>query len=264
MTETTRARERSRSTFLKAVLALVGIALFVSFISLGTWQVQRRAWKLDLIERVEQRVHSQPVAVPAPALWPQVERETHEYLPVQAHGHWLEGRSVLTQAVTELGAGFWLLTPLQQADGTQLLVNRGYVPAEQRKAFAARIAGASPDVAPGDAVTVEGLLRLTEPKGGFMRDNAPAEDRWHSRDVQAIAQAKGLERVVPFFVDQGRPGQAVAAGWPRPGLTVIQFANTHAVYALTWYGLALMVVVAAWLVMRYEKRKAQANPPSAH
>lgn len=256
MVETTGARERSRSTFMKAVLALAGIALFISFISLGTWQVQRRAWKLDLIERVNTRVHSQPVPVPAQPAWPSVQPDTHEYLAVQAQGQWMEGRSVLTQAVTELGAGFWLLTPLQMADGTQLLVNRGYLPAEQRKAFVDRIA-AAPQAPAGEAVTVVGLLRFTEPKGGFMRENAPQEDRWHSRDVQAIAQAKGLDHVAPFFVDQGVPSQQAAATWPRTGLTVIQFTNTHAVYALTWYGLALMVLGAAWLVVRHEKRKAR-------
>ena len=253
--QTSGGRKPSRITFTKAVLALAGIALFFAFISLGTWQVQRRAWKLDLIERVNQRVHSQPVAVPAQPEWPNVKPESHEYLAVQAQGQWLEGRSVLTQAVSDLGAGFWLLTPLQQADGTQLLVNRGFVPTEQRKAFAEQIAQAPKD-ATGEPVRVTGLLRFSEPKGGFMRENAPAEDRWHSRDVAAIAQAKGLEHAAPFFVDQGIPGQAVAPTWPRPGLTVIKFTNTHAVYALTWYGLALMVLVAAWLVIRHDRRKA--------
>ena len=248
-------RKPSRITFTKAVLALAGIALFFAFISLGTWQVQRRAWKLDLIERVNQRVHSQPVAVPSQAEWPNVKPDSHEYLAVQAQGQWLEGRSVLTQAVSDLGAGFWLLTPLQQADGTQLLVNRGFVPTEQRKAFTEQIAQAPKDAA-GESVSVTGLLRFSEPKGGFMRENAPEEDRWHSRDVAAIAQAKGLEPAAPFFVDQGIPGQAVAQTWPRAGLTVIQFTNTHAVYALTWYGLALMVLVAAWLVIRHDRRKA--------
>ena len=253
---TTVVPRRHRSTFAKAMLTVVGIALFIGFISLGTWQVQRRAWKLELIARIDQRVHAQPVALPPVAMWPQVGKDSHEYLPVQAKGHWLEGRSVLTQAVTEAGAGFWLLTPLQQADGTQVLINRGFVPAEQRKDFAQRIAQA-PRGQGVEAVTVAGLLRLSEPKGGFMRENAPQEDRWHSRDVQAIAQAKQLPQAAPFFVDAGLPTQAPVAAdvWPRPGMTVIQFTNTHAVYALTWYGLALMVLGAAWLVVRHERRK---------
>ena len=262
--ETSGARQRTRSTFTKAVLALAGIALFISFLSLGTWQVQRRAWKLDLIERIDQRVHAQPVAVPAAADWPQVSKESHEYLPVTASGRWLEGRSVLTQAVSELGAGFWLLTPLQQADGTQVLVNRGFVPTAERKAFADRIAaaGSSDAAANADPVVVTGLLRLSEPKGGFMRENAAAEDRWHSRDVAAIAAAKGLTQAAPFFIDLGLPGQPVADNvWPRPGMTVIQFSNTHAVYALTWYGLALMVLLAAWLVLRHERRARNAIAP---
>ena len=254
MVETSGVPTRSRSTFMKAVLAIAGIALFISFISLGTWQVQRRAWKLDLIERTEQRVHAQPMPIPGPAQWGEVSRETHEYQAVITQGQWMLGRSVLTQAVTDLGAGFWMLTPLQQADGTQVLVNRGFVPTEQRKAIAAQIAAASPEAA-GDKVSVTGLIRLTEPGGGFMRENAPAEDRWHSRDVFAIVQAKDLRAAAPFFIDQGIPGTPVAEGtWPRPGMTVIKFSNTHAVYALTWYGLAAMVLVAAWLVIRHDRR----------
>ena len=250
------APTRSRSIIVKAVLALAGIALFISFISLGTWQVQRRAWKLDLIERTQQRVHGQPGPVPGPVQWGAVTRNTHEYQAVTAQGQWMPGRSVLTQAVTDLGAGFWLLTPLQQADGTQLLINRGFVPSEQRKAFAEQIAAASRE-AEGPVVTVTGLIRISEPGGGFMRENAPAEDRWHSRDVFAIVQAKDLRMAAPFFIDQGIPGEPVAADtWPRPGMTVIKFSNTHAVYALTWYGLAAMVVVAAWLVRRHDRRKA--------
>jgi len=66
------------------MLSSVGIALFLGFIFLGSWQVQRRAWKLDLIERVEQRVHAAPAALPPPAEWPQITAADHEYRAVQA------------------------------------------------------------------------------------------------------------------------------------------------------------------------------------
>ncbi|KAB2901350.1 MAG: SURF1 family protein [Burkholderiaceae bacterium] len=238
-----------------AVLALAGIALFLGFAALGAWQVQRRAWKLDLIERVTQRLHAAPVSLPPPSDWPRINAAGHEYLPVRAQGRWLPSKTVLTQATTELGAGFWVVTPLQMADGSQVLVNRGFIPQEQRLQW--QDAPAAPE---GDApVAVLGLLRMSEPGGGFLRTNDPAGQRWHSRDVAAIASAQGLDHAAPFFIDAGIPDAAAsappaAAAWPRPGLTVVRFHNSHLVYALTWWGLALMVAGAAWLVVRHELR----------
>lgn len=249
-----------------AVLLVLGIALFLGFVALGTWQVQRRVWKLDLIERVDQRVHAAPVALPPPANWPAMDQAGHEYLPVTFNGHWLPGKTVLTQAVTALGSGFWVMSALQQGDGTQVLVNRGFIPQDQRAQWAGKVDDAAP-------ATVQGLVRMTEPKGGFLRSNDPAGQRWFSRDVAAIAQALQLPKAAPFFVDAGLPTRGVAsptaeavevagtaaatAGttWPRAGLTTLRFANSHAVYAITWYGLALMVLGAGWFVARHERRR---------
>jgi surfeit locus 1 family protein len=104
---------------------------------------------------------------------------------------------------------------------------------------------------------------MTEPVGGFLRANDPLQQRWYSRDVTAMSRAAQIAPAAPFFVDAGRPGQTVAdagAVWPRPGLTVVRFANSHLVYALTWYGLALMVVGAGWAVAGYERRRVSASP----
>jgi surfeit locus 1 family protein len=242
------------------MLICVGIALFLGFMALGTWQVQRRAWKLDLIARVEQRVHAAPVAVPAPGQWPQIDAAGYEYQPVKAQGIWLSRQSVLAKALTEDGAGFWVMTPLQQADGTQILVNRGFTPEKMRAHWLRQIAEAKPSAEP---VTVIGLMRMSEPGGGFLRHNDAASQQWFSRDVAAIAQSRGLNHTAPYFIDQGLPAgnpayelARPAAGQAdvlRPGMTVIQFHNSHLVYALTWYGLAAMVLVAAFLVRRHER-----------
>src|SRR5262249_18990521 len=88
---------------------------------------------------------------------------------------------------------------------------------------------------------------MTEPKGGFLRHNDPAHDRWYSRDVTAIAAARGLSDVAPFFIDADAvPGENE---YPIGGLTVVRFPNNHLIYALTWCGLALML--AGYLVVTF-------------
>jgi surfeit locus 1 family protein len=253
-------------------MAVAAVVLFCVFTMLGTWQVQRRAWKLDLIARVDERVHAPPVPPPPPGEWTRVTAANSEYRHVRVTGTFLNESETLVQALTELGAGYWVLTPLRLADGTLLMVNRGFVPPERRDR-AAHEAGA---VAAG--ATVTGLLRISEPNGAFLRRNDPVKGLWYSRDVEAIAAARGLSRVAPYFIDEeagagdgqrgadasvGTDGELVAASRsaqaasaaPIGGLTVIAFRNTHLSYAITWYGLALLVLVGAWIVIREERRR---------
>ena len=214
-------------------LTVLSLVAFVTLISLGVWQVERRAWKLALIDRVEQRVHAAARALPAPAAWPAVTAATDEYRHVSVTGRFLHDRETLVKAVTEEGAGFWVLTPLKRDDGILVLINRGFVPAEKRDP------ATRPDGNASGAVEITGLLRMTEPKGGFLRNNDPAHVRWYSRDVAAIAAARDLSDVASFFIDADAAPNA--GGYPIGGLTVIRFPNTHLIYALTWFALALML-----------------------
>ncbi len=264
---------------------------------------------------------------------------TDEYRHVTVTGTFLDESQTLVQAVTDLGAGYWVLTPLRTANGSFVLVNRGFVSQEARNQVArataqlrdgtnataaratATVAGttdaaaggtsgaasrdaanpaANRTTAGGDAAaqtTVTGLLRMTEPHGALLRHNDAAANHWYSRDVQAIAAARGLTltHVAPYFIDadaapQGEvaskagsapsvastpragsapsvasapgaasapsvaSGVAPATGMPAGGLTVITFHNSHLVYAITWYTLALMVAGAIWIGIRSEPR----------
>lgn len=220
---------RAPSLWLTALLLIA----FAILVALGVWQIERRAWKLALIDRVEQRVHAPAQPVPSPASWPTISAANDEYRHVSVSGRFLHDRETLVQAVTEEGPGYWVLTPLKRSDGTLVLINRGFVPSERRDASTRR--GGNPD----GLVEITGLLRMTEPKGGFLRDNAPQHNRWYSRDVAAIAAARGLHDVAPFFVDADAGSQI--AGGPIGGLTVIRFPNNHLIYALTWFALAFML-----------------------
>jgi len=228
-------RTRRAAFAAAALIAAFGLA------ALGVWQLERRVWKHDLVAAVDARIHAGPVAPPGPGAWYVVDAKDDAYRRVTATGAFRHDRETLVQAVTDRGPGYWVLTPLETS-GFTLLVNRGFVPKDRRDA-ATRAAGnvASP-------VTVTGLLRITEPGGAFLRSNDPAADRWFSRDVAAIAKARGLSNAAPYFVDaDAKPNPG---GYPVGGLTVVRFPDNHLVYALTWFALCALSLFFAWRLWR--------------
>ncbi len=239
---------KPRSMLGLAIWLALLLLLTVLLIGLGTWQVQRLHWKLDLIAKVDSRVHAPAVAAPGPAQWAAINAENSEYKHVQAKGTFLNDKETQVYASTELGPGYWVLTPLKQADGTTVIINRGFVATDKRQPTT------RPEGQIGGETTVTGLLRINEPKGTLMRSNVPAEERWYSRDVTAIADVRGLQNVAPYFIDADdtkNPG-----GLPVGGLTQIVFHNSHLVYAITWYGLAAMTLGLAVFLVYFERRRA--------
>jgi len=249
----THATRQGRRPWVLAMFATLLAVAFVGFVSLGVWQVQRMAWKRDLIARVDARVHAAPVPAPARAQWPAVTDESDGYRHVTVSGRFLPDMETRTQAVTELGAGFWSLVPLRTDGGDVVLVNRGFVPVVGKAAIDTNpVKTVTPP--PQGRVVVNGLLRISEPGGGFLRQNDPAQGRWYSRDVAAIARSHGLpaDRVAPFFIDADR--EAASPVWPRAGMTIVKFRDSHLSYALTWFGMALLTLVAAGFLFASERR----------
>lgn len=245
MTDTSsEQQDRPRSAVTLAILGLGLLALVALLIALGTWQVHRLSWKLDLIARVDARVHAEPVAPPAQADWSKVNAADDEYRRVTASGTFENDKETLVTASTALGAGYWVLTPLRLADGSAILVNRGFVPPDRRDP------ASRPDSDIVGAANVTGLMRMSEPKGMLLRSNDPAADRWYSRDVAAIAGKRGIAEAAPFFIDAD--ATANAGGLPVGGLTVLDFPNNHLVYAITWYVLAIMVAGLLAYIVRNE------------
>ena len=239
-------------------LAVLVLVLIACLLALGTWQVQRLRWKLDLIERTSQRVHAPVVALPPRSVWSDVSPERYEYLHVVVDGVWIDARSSWVQASTELGAGFWLLTPLRQSSGDIVMINRGFVPTALRSLTEAQLQS---DASGTRTVSIVGLLRMMEPGGAFLRHNDPASQRWYSRDIVAMAAAQHLQNVAPYFVDADATTPSLLASegesYPVGGLTVIAFHNNHLVYAITWYSLALMLAGACWWIGTDRHRRSK-------
>ncbi|MEM1412759.1 MAG: SURF1 family protein [Pseudomonadota bacterium] len=228
---------RSRPVRL-AALSLAGLVFF-SCILLGNWQLRRLDWKLDLIEAVESRVNQPARPLPRGP----VNDSDHAYLRIEISGRYVHEHTYRVKALTELGGGNWLLTPLQTERG-HIWVNRGFIPTRLPPNAWHR---------PDGNVRVEGLLRMTEPGGTLLEDNDPAGGRWVSRDIAALQRDSGLFGPEDFFIDANHQG--APDSWPRGGLTRIDFRNTHLTYALTWYAMAIMLAAAVAYVVYLERRR---------
>jgi surfeit locus 1 family protein len=242
---------RSRiTTLLFATLLTVACA---GFVALGNWQLQRRVWKLDLIARVDARLKAMPTKAPGPDQWQKLTVGNDEYRHICIDGTLLTDKETLVQAVTRLGPGSWVLTPLRTGESNLVLINRGFVDADHRDAATRTTPNQS------NSVHLCGLLRFSEPVGAFLHHNDPVAGRWYSRDVTAIAAARDLDTalVAPYFIDADASPDASA--WPVGGLTVVHFRNSHLSYALTWYGLALLSGGGLVHLIQLQRRRVQSS-----
>ena len=229
---------------------LVAAAAFLILLGLGTWQLQRKTWKDGLIATLAAHLAETPTALPAPATWRDLAADADEFRRVKFSGMLMHDREALVYTSGSSfrpdvsGPGYWVMTPARLADGRVVMVDRGFVP-EGRQDPATRAEGQI-----GGTIEITGAMRWPEPRGTFTPADQPAQNLWFVRDPQAIAVAKGLSGVAPFFVEQEAP--PAPGGLPKAGPVQPRVPNNHLQYALTWYGLAavLLAVFAFWLRAR--------------
>ncbi len=215
-------------------LPMVGLCL-----GLGIWQVQRLHWKEGLIAQREAALKAPPVAPPrtlsaAGAL---------EFHRVVAEGLFLNGKEIVRHAIGPQGqSGFDVLTPLREASGRVIFVDRGFVPTALKDP-ARRARG---DIA--GTVRVSGRLLLPAKPGWFVPSNRPAADEWFSIDLPAMAAADHVSDVAPFYIAaDATPNRG---GWPEGGVSLPELPNHHLQYAITWFSLAAAGLVIYVLAQR--------------
>lgn len=236
-----------RSLLLPSALTLVGLALLVG---LGTWQLERRAWKEALVATLAERLAAPAARLPSPARWGALDAGEMEFRRVAFPAEFLHAdEALIYSAGSSLrpdvsGPGYWVMTPARLIGGSVVMVNRGFVP-EARRDPKTRAEGQAPGV-----VEIVGALRWPEPRGRFTPDDDPARNTWFVRDPAAIAAAKQVGPVAPFYVDQEAP--AAAGGLPAAGPLRVNLPNNHLQYAVTWFGLAL-ALLAVFLIWAFRR-----------
>jgi surfeit locus 1 family protein len=238
----------ARRRRLRSLLGLFipAAVVFAALIALGTWQLQRKAWKEELIATLTERLAAPPAALPAPSNWSTLRREDAEYRRVAFTATFDDDKEALVYAAASAfrpdvsGPGYWVFTPARLTDGGEVMVNRGFVPQDR----------ADPATRPGGRLTgpvaITGTLRWPDGRTFFAPSDEPAHNLWFLRDPATIAAAKGLSNVAPFYVEQEAP--VPPGGLPQPGKLEVRLRNVHLQYVVTWYGLALVlaVVFAVW------------------
>jgi surfeit locus 1 family protein len=225
---------------------LFTLASFTILCGLGVWQLQRLEWKQGVIANMQARMNASAVMLPREAEWPIVDAlRDSEYRKYRVTGTFDHARELLifrAAGARQIGPVYHVITPLRLADGSTILINRGFVPQtlkDPAKRSGGQISG---------PVTITGYLRKAEQRNSFTPADTPDKGLWYSRDPKAMASHLKLQRAAPFLIEAdsiGNPG-----GWPKGGVTSVKIPNNHLSYAWTWFGLAgaLLAVfgVFAW------------------
>lgn len=229
-----------------AVLILLG---------LGTWQLQRLEWKEALIAERVSRTTAPPVALTSETALPGDDLSELQYRRVVATGEFLHDKEMYLAARTFEGRpGHHVVTPFRLAEpalgARYILVDRGWVSLD-RKAPESRPKGQV-----RGQVTVEGVVRLPAEPGWFTPENQPADNTWYWIDVPAMAMHAGLAgAVAPFYLEAAVA--EIPGGYPIGGQTQVWIRNDHLQYAITWYSLAVALVV---IYVVYHLRKPDREP----
>jgi surfeit locus 1 family protein len=226
---------------------LFTVPVLLLCLALGSWQVERLFWKEGLIAQRQAAVAAPPAPMPRSL----AEARGIEFHRVIDEGVFLHDKEIFLGASSEGGGqGYQVLTPLLEPSGRIVFVNRGFIPGELKDPTK-RAAGQVPGT-----VRVLGLLRLPPDgrPGWFVPDNRPDLNYWFWVNIPAMSAAVDLDRVAPFYIDADatpNPG-----GWPKGGVTRLTLPNNHLQYAITWFSLAVALIV---IYVLFHRRQAEAQ-----
>ena len=236
---------------------VVGLAIITALMvgvlaSLGVWQLQRRIEKHALIDALTERLALAPIALPPSSQWSSLTSARDEFRRVSFTATYERkpdamvygaGSAVRTDVS---GPGTWAFLPAKLASGETVVVNAGFVQntmqerAQEDRAVAPLVTG--------KPIDLSGYLRFAEAAAKLTPAADAGKRLWFNRDHIAMARALGWGDVAPFYVDLETP--VPPSGTPKPGPLDVHLKDNHLQYAITWFGLALVVLIAfgAWVV----------------
>ena len=229
--------------------AAVALAALAVLLGLGTWQLERKAWKESLIAKLERRLNDAPVALPPPAQWAAMTPDDWEFTRVRARVTFYPVRDAMVYTPNSpirddvKSPGYLVFVPVRLADGSQIVINRGLVPGR--------------DYPQGEGTQeIVGAIRWPEPSSRWIADHDDSDASiWYVKNPKLMAEVKRWGDVPPFYIEQESPEPS--GGLPHPARLNPTLRNDHLQYAITWFGLAAVLVVmfAVWLARRRREER---------
>jgi surfeit locus 1 family protein len=223
-------------------IVMLPIVLFS--LSLGVWQMERRAWKRDILDRIATNQAAAPLTLDELLKGDPLR---FEYGRVKVSGRFLHDKEFYLAARSlKNKVGMQVVTPVRTDDGIIVLFDRGWIPSEKKEP-AKRAEGQLPD-----EVELVGIVRRSQIKRQFAPDNDPPRNFWFHVDVpmmRRIAGGKPDPVLDSFFLEADatpNPG-----GIPVGGQTRLEIPNDHLQYAITWFLIAL-AGVGVYLAYHWE------------
>jgi len=230
---------------------IIMLPIFLFSLSLGVWQMERRAWKRDILDRIATNQAAAPLTLDELLKGNPLR---FEYGRVRVSGSFLHDKEFYLAARSlKDKVGMQVVTPLRTDDGTIVLFDRGWLPSDKMDP-AKRAEGQLPG-----KVDLVGIVRRSQVKRQFAPDNDPAKNFWFHVDVPLMRQMAGGSPdpvLDTFFLEADatpNPG-----GVPVGGQTRLDIPNDHLQYAITWFLIAL-AGAGVYLAYHWENGRLTVN-----
>jgi len=238
--------------------AILTLVMLIGLLGLGSWQMQRLQWKLQQIAKIEARQNTPPLRLQNQADIGALTEAQHHYQSASLRGSfgskqgfWYTQIHNPPSGITpQQRRGYHVLSAFYLADGAAVLIDRGFVPASEKDALPA----------PSQALQeIDIILRWPDKRGLFDADDSPSQNLFYVRDPKVIGQYWQL--ALPPVIGEMVASRQATPTWPLAGQTRLVLSNRHLQYAVTWYGLALVLVFISglWHIRAWKQHKRQGN-----
>ena len=205
------------------------VFFFISvFLALGSWQIIRLNWKLELINQIESSLKDIPV---------NLSNSKHKnYLRIKTTGSIDFEKQIYLYNLNEKGKpGFEVINPLKVGNNNYLL-NRGWIPFNKKEDETINVI---------DENYINGVLRKQIKPNIFKPENDLSENYWFTLDRDDIFKFTG-KNFSPYVIYLSGNNE-----FPKPKSITANISNNHKKYALTWFSLAISIL----LIYLYLRKK---------